>query len=72
MHIKSIKFNFIESIHLRKIITSVAFFRSIYVVICFMMSVSIYDIKIKTLFNNDVKINCILKRLINTTQLFIY
>ena len=36
-----------------------------------MMNVSINDIKIKTLFNNDVKINCISKKLIDATQFFI-
>ena len=35
------------------------------------MKMSINDIKIKILFNNDVEINCMLKRLINATQFFI-
>ena len=33
---------------------------------------SINNIKIKTLFNNNIKINCMLKRLIDATQLFIH
>ena len=37
-----------------------------------MMNVSIDDIKIKTLFNNDVEINCISKKLIDATQFFIH
>ena len=36
-----------------------------------MMNVFIDDVKIKTLFNNDVKINYMSKKLINATQLFI-
>ena len=35
------------------------------------MNVLIDNIKIKTLFNNDIEINCISKRLIDATQLFI-
>ena len=42
-----------------------------YVVVCSMMNVSIDDIKIKTLFDNDVKMNYMLKRLIDATQLLI-
>ena len=43
-----------------------------YVVVCLTMNVSIDDVKIKMLFNNDVKINCMSKKLIDATQLFIY
>ena len=42
-----------------------------YVVVCSTMNVSINDVKIKTLFDNDVKINYISKRLTDATQLFI-
>ena len=42
-----------------------------YAVVCLTMNVSINDIKIKTLFDNNVEINCMLKRLIDATQLFI-
>ena len=71
MHVESIKFNFIESIHLKEIVVRVVFFRSMYVVVCSIMNVSIDDVKIKTLFDNDIKINCMLKRLIDATQLLI-
>ena len=71
MHVELIKFNFIESIHLKEIVARIAFFRSMYVVVCLMMNVSIDDVKIKTLFDNDVEINCMSKRLIDATQLFI-
>ena len=72
MHIESIRLNFIQLIHLRKIIAQIVFFCSIYVVVCFIMNVSIDNVKIKTLFNSDVEINCMLKKLINATQFFIH
>ena len=67
MHVESIKFNFIESIHLKKIIVRIVFFCSMYVVVCSIMNVSIDDVKIKTLFDNDVEINCMSKKLIDAT-----
>ena len=72
MHIKSIKLNFIELIHLKEIVVRIVFFHSMYVIVYSMMNVSINDVKIKTLFDNDVKINCMSKKLIDATQLFIY
>ena len=42
-----------------------------YVVVCSTMNVSIDNVKIKMLFNNDVEINYILKKLTDVTQLFI-
>ena len=71
VHVESVEFNFIESIHLEEIVAQVAFFRSMYVVVCSTMNVSIDDVKIKTLFDNNVEINCILKRLTDATQFFI-
>ena len=72
VHVKSIKFNFIESIYLKKIVVQVVFFRLMYVVVCLIMNVSIDDVKIKTLFNNDVEINCMSKKLIDATQFLIH
>ena len=71
MHVESIKFNSIESIHLKEIVVRIVFFCLIYVVVCSMMNVLINDVKIKILFDSDVEINYILKRLIDATQLFI-
>ena len=71
MHVESIKFNFIEFIHLKKIVARIAFFRSMYIVVCSMMNVFINDVKIKALFDNDVKINYMSKKLIDATQFFI-
>ena len=42
-----------------------------YAVVCSTMNVSIKNVKIKALFDNDVKVNCMLKKLTNSTQLFI-
>ena len=71
MHIESIKFNFIESIHLKEIVVRIVSFCSMYAVVCSTMNVSIDDVKIKTLFDNNVEINCMSKKLIDATQLFI-
>ena len=65
IHVKSVKFISIESIYLKEIIVRVISFRSMYVVVCFIMNVLINDVKIKTLFDNNVEINCMSKRLIN-------
>ena len=71
MHVESVKFNFIELIHLKEIVIQVVSLYSMYAVVCSTINVSIKNIKIKTLFDSDVEINCILKRLTNSTQLFI-
>ena len=68
MYIESIKFNFIKSIHLKEFVVRIVFFRSMYVVVCSIMNVSINDVKIKTLFDNDVEINYISKKLTDATQ----
>ena len=72
MHVESIKLNFIELIHLKKIVVRITFFCSMYVIIYLTMNVLIDNVKIKTLFNNNVKINYILKKLIDATQLLIH
>ena len=71
MHVELIKFNFIEFVHLKEIVVRIVFFRPMYAVVCSMMNVFINDVKIKTLFNNDVEINYMSKKLIDATQLFI-
>ena len=71
MHVKSVKLNFIESIHLKKIVVQVVFFRSMYVIVCSTMNVLINNVKIKILFDNNVEINYMSKKLIDATQLFI-
>ena len=71
MHIESIKFNFIKSIHLKEIVAQVVFFHLMYIIVCSIMNVFINDVKIKMLFDNDVEINCMSKKLIDATQFFI-
>ena len=71
MHVESIKFNFIESIYLKEIVARIVFFRSMYAVVCSTINVLINNVKIKTLFDNNVEINCMSKRLTDATQLFI-
>ena len=71
MHIESIKFNFIESIHLKEIVARIIFFHSIYIVAYLTINVFTNDIKIKTLFDNNVEINYMSKKLIDATQLFV-
>ena len=56
--------------HLREILTRITFLYFIYIVVCSVVSVTIENIKIKTMFNNGAEINCIFKRLINVAQPF--
>ena len=72
MHVKSIKLNFIELIYLKKIVARIVFLYSMYVVVYSTINVVINNVKIKTLFDNNIKINCMSKKLINATQLFIH
>ena len=67
MHVESVKLNSIKLIHLKKIVARIVFFRLMYIVVCLTMNVSIDDVKIKTLFNNNVEINCMSKKLIDAT-----
>ena len=71
MYIELIKFNSIESIHLKKIVVRLIFFDLIYIVVCSTMNIFINDVIIKILFNNDAEINYISKKVINAAQLFI-
>ena len=63
MHIDSMRFNSTKSVHLKEIVTRVTFLRFMYVVVCSIVSVMIENIKIKTMFNNGAKVNCMFKRL---------
>ena len=72
MHIESIKFNFIESIYLKKIVVRIVFFRLMYVVVYSTINVLINNVKIKMLFDNNIKINYMSKKLINATQFLIH
>ena len=69
MHVDSMKFNSMKSMHLKEIVARVIFLRFIYIVACSTMNIMIKDVKTKTIFNNKTKINCMFKRLINVIQL---
>ena len=71
MHIDSMRLSSTKSVHLKEIVTRVAFLRFMYVVVCSIVSVMIENIKIKTMFDNGTEINCMFKRLINAAQLFV-
>ena len=70
VHVNSIKFSSTKLVHLKEIVTRVAFLRFMYVVVCSIVSVMIEDIKIKTMFNSETEVNCMFKQLIDTVQLF--
>ena len=69
MHVNLIKFSSTKSVHLKEIVARVAFLRFMYVVVCSIVSVIIENIKIKAMFDNRTKINCIFKQLIDVIQL---
>ena len=56
--------------HLKKIVTRVAFLRFMYVVVCSIVNIMIENIKIKAMFDNEAKVNCMFKRLVDVVQLF--
>ena len=66
------RFSSTKSMHLKKIVTRVAFLRLMYAVVCSIVSVMIENIKIKAMFNNEAEINCIFKRVVDAVQLFIH
>ena len=72
MHVELIKFDFIELIYLKEIIVRIVFFRLMYVVVYLIMNMLINDVKIKTLFNNNVEINYRSKKLIDAMQFLIH
>ena len=61
VHVDSMKFNSTESVHLKEIVTRVAFLRFLYVVTCLIVTVLIENIKMKIIFNNEAKVNCMFK-----------
>ena len=69
VHVNSMKLNSTKSKHLEKIVTRVVFLRFMYIVACSIVNVMIENIKIKTIFDNKTKMNCIFKRLIDVVQL---
>ena len=71
MHINSMKLNSTKVMHLKEIVARVVFLRFIYIIAYSTISVMIENVKIKIMFNNKIKVNCIFKRLIDIVQLFV-
>ena len=71
IHVDSMKLSSTESVHLEKIVVRVVFLYFIFVVVCSIVSVMIANIKIKTMFDNEAKVNCMFKRLIDVVQLLV-
>ena len=69
VHVDSMRFSSTKSMHLKKIVTRVAFLRLMYAVVCSIVSVMIENIKIKAMFNNETEINCMFRRLTDAVQL---
>ena len=69
MHVDSMRFSSTKSMHLKKIVIRVAFLRLMYVVVYSIVNVMIENLKIKAIFNNEAKINCMFKWLIDAVEL---
>ena len=71
IHIDSMRLNSTKSVHLKKIVTRVAFLLFMYIVAYSIVNIIIENIKIKAMFDNEAEINCMFKRLTDVTQLFV-
>ena len=61
VHVDSMRLSSTESVHLKEIMTRVAFLRLMYAVACSIVNVMIEDIKIKTMFDSEAEVNCMFK-----------
>ena len=71
VHVDSMRLNSTKSVHLKEIVTRVAFLRFMYAVVCSTVSVMIENIKIKAMFDSGAEVNCMFKRLADAAQLFV-
>ena len=69
VHVNLMKLSSTKSVHLKKIVTRVAFLCFMYIVVCSIVSVIIENIKIKAIFDSEAKVNCMFKRLVDAAQL---
>ena len=69
VHVNSIKFNSTKSVHLKEIVICIIFSHLMYIVVCSIVNVMIKNIKIKTIFDNEAKIDCNFKRSTDAIQL---
>ena len=72
VYVDFMKFNSTKLMHLKKIVTRVVFLRFMYAIIYSTINVMIEEIKIKTIFDNNAEINCMLKKLTNAARLSVY
>ena len=61
MHIESTRLNLTKIEYLKKIVARITFLRLMYIVACLILNIMIENIKIKTMFNSEVEVNCIFK-----------
>ena len=54
-----------ESMYINELIIRVTFFRNIYAIICFIVYIDIKNYRVKTIFDNEIEINYIFKKLVN-------
>ena len=54
-----------ESIYINKLIIRITFFRNIYAIVYFIIYIDIENYRVKTIFDNKIKINYIFKKLVN-------
>ena len=62
-------FSLTKSMLLKKIIICIIFLHFMHAIVCLTMNVIIKKIKLKIMFNSDVEINYMLKKLTNAVQL---
>ena len=61
IHINLMRLNSMKSIYLKEIVIRIAFLHFIYVVVFLIVNVITENIKIKTIFDNETKINYMFK-----------
>ena len=61
VHVDSMRFSSTKSVQLKKIVIRVTFLRLMYIVVCSIVNVMIEDIKIKAMFDSEIKVNCMFK-----------
>ena len=53
--------------YINKLITRIIFFRNIYAIVCFIIYIDIENYRVKIIFDNEIEINYIFKKLVNET-----
>ena len=71
INVSSICNDITKAMHMNDLIVRISSLKAMCVVACSKTFVSIENVKVKTLFDNEVEINCINKRLVDEANLFI-